>query len=118
MRQPKTWQLGKLWGQAADKSPRGSARWRGWGRGGVCAAGGCFSPTRPPWGRLSPVMKRWRLFASAALFACFSHAVLLGAAINLQNSPLESSGGVGDGEESCGGLVLLLPPSPSLLAIT
>lgn len=40
--------------------------------------GGCFSPTRPPWGRLSPVMKRWRLFTSAALFACFSHAVLLG----------------------------------------
>lgn len=89
MRQPKTWQSGRLWGQAADKSPRGSARWRGWGQGGVYAGGGggCFSPTRPPWGRLSPVMKRWRLFTSAALFACFSHAVLLGggggAAINL-----------------------------------
>lgn len=56
MRQPKTWQSGRLWGQAADKSPRGSARWRGWGQGGVYAGGGggMLLPNQTPVGTAEP----------------------------------------------------------------
>lgn len=89
MRQPKTWQSGRLWGQAADKSPRGSARWRGWGQGGVYAGGGggMLLPNQTPVGTAEPGDE-----ALEALHICCFICLLLsccftggggGAAINL-----------------------------------
>lgn len=81
-------------GQAADKSPHGSALRRGWGRGGVCA-GGMLIPTRTPPGMAEPGDEAREAphiccFVCLLLPCCFTG----GGAINLQTSPTESSGGV------------------------